>query len=84
MTDYRIRGDWMTDGCIDNLNRQRWLDVRVCGDIAFDYEPGFDITLEPFVLTSDDRLEAWGAGVSFSPDPGEIDRIGRDKFKTTR
>jgi hypothetical protein len=79
---YRLRGDWMRDGYIDNLNRRRELEIIVANGKAYDPELyGYPDDAGRITLTADDCLEAWGASVSFSPDAGELNRIGRDVFK---
>ena len=79
---YRLRGDWMRAGYIDNLNRRRQLEIIVANGKAYDPELyGYPDDAGRVSLTIDDRLEAWGTGVSFCPDAGELDRIGRDVFK---
>jgi hypothetical protein len=83
MTKHRIRGDWLINDYIDNQGRHRYLKIVVIDGIAYDDTSDFpmispsDMRLK---LDADDCLAAWGAGVAFAPDPGEIDRIGRSVF----
>ena len=78
---YRIKGDWMQAGVIDNLNRSRVLDILVVDGKAYDPElHGLPNDAGRLELTPDDELTAWGAGASFLPDAGELDRVGRHIF----
>jgi hypothetical protein len=70
----RIRGDWMVNGYIDNLNRRRWIAVEVIGDRAYLAAEEGDQT-SPLRLNVDGSILAWGAGVAFSPDAGEMERL---------
>lgn len=78
----RIRGDWYVNGYEDNLNRSRWLDILVVDGKAYDPElygraPEEEAAI---VIDADDHLSAWGVGVTFGPDEGEVDRVGRGLF----
>lgn len=75
MTAHRITGDWMINGQIDNLGRQRRLDVEVIdGKLRLPNEyPDYGA---PATVTQDGDLQAWGASVTFCPDGGELARIG--------
>lgn len=76
----RIKGDWMVDHQIDNLNRARHLDIVVVNGKAYDaglYGAPID---SGRLSLHGDELTAWGDDISFSPDSGEIDRIGRSVF----
>lgn len=83
MSTIRIRGDWMHNGYIDNLNRQRRLEILVVAGKAYDPEMyGWPDDGGRMTLTADEEIQAWGNGVGFSPAPGELDRIGRQIFAT--
>lgn len=78
---YRLRGDWMRDGYIDNLGRTRALDVLVMDGCAYDPDLyGLPDDEGRMILTADDEISAWGASITFSPDGGELDRVGRHVF----
>jgi hypothetical protein len=68
-----IRGDWMINGYIDNLNRERRLAVEVIEGVAYDpheYSDGRPLKIE------DGEIWGWGASVSFLPDERELARVG--------
>lgn len=81
-----IKGDWMTDGVIDNLNRTRRLEIEIINGKAYaiDHTGQPDTRDGPIELTVDDQLMAWGASTSFCPDTGELKRIGRQHFRSGR
>ena len=80
---YRLRGDWLIDNCIDNLNRPARLSIIVIDGVAYDDasdHPMIPLDETRLHLDADDCLSAWGAGVAFSPAAGELDRVGRHLF----
>lgn len=82
--NYELRGDWMRDGYIDNLGRSRILSILVIDGVAYDDArdfPALPLSECRLTLDADDCLSAWGAGVTFAPAAGELDRIGRAVFK---
>lgn len=80
----RIAGDWLVDGYIDNLGRQRCLELVIVGTKAYDadmYDFGFPLAeCELVGHAHDDTITAWGASTRFSPDEGEIERVARECF----
>lgn len=79
-TTHRIRGDWMSDGYIDNLGGGRLLVIAVVDGRAHDVDDAGHV-LDVLTLHSDGEIRGWGAGVGFGPDAGELDRIGRNLFR---
>lgn len=73
-----IRGDWMTNGFIENLNRRRALDVAIVDGRAYllDVDEHTPDLSRPVRLDVAGEICGWGASTSFSPDPGEIARLG--------
>lgn len=68
-----IRGDWMDDGFQCDL-APRSLDIEIMDNGTFrdaDQLMSALLTVQP-----DGTITGWGAGVSFSPDPGELKRVG--------
>lgn len=84
---YRLRGDWMRDGYIDNFpGESRQITVAVIDGRAYAVDrDGFPATWDsPLELDLDDcirHIGATGPGF-FQPDESEIDRIGRDVFRS--
>lgn len=81
---YRIRGDWMRDGYIDNLDRRRMMEIAIVDGRAYatDMEGQPETRDPPLELDEDGAIRHVGAkGCGFfQPDDVEIARIGRDKF----
>ena len=77
MRNYKVKGDWLVNGYIDNLNRPRTLEIVVVEGRAYDAGlyggPDDDGRL---ALTAAGELKAWGSAVAFLPDGGEIERLG--------
>lgn len=75
----RIKGDWMEDGYINNLGRPRRLEIVVIDGKgwvvnAYGYLHDSGETT-PVVLDADGAIPL-GAGWSFLPDAGELERVG--------
>lgn len=83
ITRYRIKGDWLVDGIVDNLNRSRHLDFAVVDGRAYDYDTAGrpDVQFGQINLIPGGELKGWGAGIGFQPDDGELDRVGRHVFE---
>lgn len=83
ITRYRIKGDWLVNGFIDNLGRSRYLDIAVVDGTACDFDTAGrpDPHFRPIKLVVGDELQGWGSEVSFAPDDGELDRVGRHVFE---
>lgn len=76
---HRITGDWTINDYVDNLDRRRELRIAIIDGVAWDIDD-CERPTNKITLTSEDTLTAWGAGVEFLPDAGEVDRIGREHF----
>lgn len=78
---YRIKGDWLVEGFVDNLGRERELDIVVIDGKAYDpADAGCGTPPLRMSIDADGALSAWGADIAFSPEDGEVDRVGRDTF----
>jgi len=79
---HRIAGDWMVNGYIDNLGRKRALSIAVVNGRAYDldYSGQPDLREPPLTIDIDGAIEVGGGSVTFLPDAGEIDRVGRHLF----
>lgn len=77
----QIKGDWLINGHIDNLDRRRFLDVLVRANgkvvLAGEDEPWLIARGEfpAITLDEDGAIRQWGADVSFLPDDSEIARL---------
>ncbi|HEY1858679.1 hypothetical protein [Acidocella sp.] len=73
---YRVAGDWMERGQIRGLV-PRHIDIAIIDGRAYDDEGLAMLGREDarLAILSDDEMEGWGPGVTFSPDPGELDRV---------
>ena len=86
MSTYKvINGDWMRDGYIDNpIGRPGKLTIVIIDGKAYDaalYDVPCGRTSWPedariTLCTTDGELRAWGKSTSFSPEDGEIERVG--------
>lgn len=73
---YRVAGDWMERGQIRDL-APRHIDIAIIDGCAYDDEglALFGRKDARLTILPDDEIEGWGPGVTFSPDPGELDRV---------
>lgn len=75
-TTAHIKGDWMIDGLINNLGRPRRLEVTIVDGVARDVDD-YGHPLEQVKIDHNGELVAWGAGIAFSPDDGELERLAK-------
>jgi hypothetical protein len=83
----RLRGDWMRDGYINNLGRPDRLEIAIVEGRAYVAPEGRpELRDPPLELDADDCIRHVGATGSgfFSPDTSEIERIGRNVFRSIR
>lgn len=81
---YKLRGDWMRDGYIDNLGRPSRMEIAIVNGRAYatDLDGRPETRDPPLELDEDDCIRHVGATGTgfFSPLTSEIDRIGRGVF----
>jgi hypothetical protein len=72
---HTIAGDMMDDGYSRGPYTPRNLTVEIADGAIYDVDDyGHRITR--LHITPDARLAGWGTGVTFSPDEGEMARVG--------
>jgi DNA-binding XRE family transcriptional regulator len=75
LTVRKLSGDWMRDGYIDNLGRPSQFDVVVKDGRLYGVDHDGYVDEEPLTIRDDGEIEIGGAW-TFSPDDGELARIG--------
>lgn len=79
-----IKGDYTINGYLSS-DDPRYLSVALIEGVAHDADlvgiiPGSHRHEASLRIDADGALCAWGAGIAFLPDAGEIERVGRQHF----
>ena len=74
---HHIKGDYVVDGYIDNMNRLPYLEVVAVDGKIYEVEDLGYVGVKPLkVRESDDNIEIVGSHITFSPNDGELTRAG--------
>lgn len=80
-----IKGDYTVDG-FRSADHTRFLTIAVIDGVAYDAElldvtPADQRCEAQVKIDADGALRAWGDGVAFLPNEGEIERVGLEHFQ---
>jgi len=76
LKEITLHGDWLVNGCIDNLDRQRCMTVYVApdGKLYGEGQYGGCDRDNPLTIDSEGNI-AWSGSVEFCPDAGELNKL---------
>ncbi len=78
MQTITISGNWMEDGYLADLAPRR-LEVAILNGRAYAVDDCGHAECR-LSIDRDGSVRGWGAGISFAPGEGEIERVGREAF----